>query len=100
VVFLNDTPSENRDTHWYGGPDFSIEIISPNDRTCDKLEFYGKVGTRELLLVDRDPWALGLYWLNDKQLVHVGSSTLEVSDILTSEVVPLSWRLIAGQQRP
>ena len=100
VVFLNDTQAENLNTHWYGGPDFAIEIISPHDRAREKREFYAKVGTRELLLVDRDPWALELYRLNEGQLVQVGQSTPEDSSLITSEVVPLSWKLIPGDLRP
>ena len=100
VVFLNDTQAENLDTHWYGGPDLAIEIISPHDRARDKQKFYAKVGTRELLLVDRDPWALELYRLNGGLLAQVGRSTLESSSLITSEVVPLSWKLIPGEFRP
>lgn len=100
AVYLNDTQAENRDSHWYGGPDFAVEIISPNDRAREKLEFYAKVNTRELLIVDRDPWALELYRLQDNKLVLVGKSTLDDSAVLSSEVVPLSWQLIPGDKRP
>ncbi|MCH7988662.1 MAG: Uma2 family endonuclease [Planctomycetes bacterium] len=93
AVYLNDT-------HWYGGPDFAVEIISPNDRAREKLEFYAKVNTRELLIVDRDPWALELYRLQDKKLVLAGKSTLDDAAVLSSEVVPLSWQLVAGDKRP
>src|SRR5947208_2074247 len=30
VVFLPGNPAQDRGTHWYGGPDFAVEIISPN----------------------------------------------------------------------
>ena len=100
VAFLNDTQAENCDTHWYGGPDFAVEIIIPNDRAREKLDFYAKVNTRELLIVDRDPWALELYRLQDKKLVLAGKSTLDDAAVLSSEVVPLSWQLIPGDKRP
>lgn len=100
AVFLNDTKAENCDTYWYGGPDLAVEITSPGDRSRDKLDFYGKVGTRELLIVDREPWLLDLYRLQGEQLVLVGRSTTEDSRLLSSEVVPLSWKLISGEQRP
>ena len=100
AVYLNDTHAENRDSHWYGGPDFAVEIISPNDRAREKLDFYAKVNTRKLLIVDRDPWALELYRLQDKQLVPAGKSTLDDSTVLSSEVVPLSWQLIPGDKSP
>ncbi len=43
-------------THWVGGPDLVIEILSPGDRARDKLEFYARIGTREVLIIDRNPW--------------------------------------------
>ena len=100
VAFLNDTRAVNCDTYWYGGPDFAVEITSPYDRTREKFDFYASVGTRELLIVDRDPWALELYRLDGGELRLVGRSTAEQSDVLTSEVVPLSWRLVGGDERP
>jgi Uma2 family endonuclease len=100
AVFLNDTQAESRGTFWYGGPDFAIEIISDDDRTRDKFDFYAKVNTRELLIVDRDPWALELYRLTDGELRLVGTSTHDSSLVLSSEIVPLSFCLKAGTQRP
>lgn len=100
VVFLNDTKAINRDTHWVGGPDFAVEIASYKDRTRDKLDFYAKVETRELLLVDRHPWALELYRLDGAKLALVGKSTPADSKVLVSQVVPLSWQLVAGEKRP
>ena len=90
----------NRDTHWVGGPDFAVEIVSPGDRSREKLDFYAKVGTRELLLVDRKPWSLELFRLDGEKLVRVGKSTLAKPEWLTSEVVPLKWRIVAGKSRP
>ena len=58
AVYLNDTRAVDRDSHWLGGPDFAVEIVSPDDLSREKLPFYAKVGTREVLIVDRDPWAL------------------------------------------
>ena len=61
AVFLPGNPAEDRKTHWFGGPDFAVEIISRFDRSREKFGFYKSVGVRELLLVDRHPWALELY---------------------------------------
>ena len=61
MVYLNDNPAQCYDTSWYGGPDFAIEVASPGDRSRLKLGFYASVGTRELLLIDRDPWNMWLY---------------------------------------
>ncbi|MEX0716093.1 MAG: Uma2 family endonuclease [Planctomycetaceae bacterium] len=100
AVFLADTKVIIRGTHSLGGPDFAVEIVSPSDRSRKKLRFYAKVGTRELLIVDRHPWALELYRLDDGALKLVGTSTVEDGATLASEVVPLSFRLVAGDERP
>jgi Uma2 family endonuclease len=100
VVYLNDTKAVNHNTFWHGGPDFAVEIVSPSDRSREKLNFYAKVGTRELLIVDRKPWALELYRLEDETLTRVGKSTLAKRDWLTSEVASLKFRLVAGKSRP
>ncbi|MEX0716094.1 MAG: Uma2 family endonuclease [Planctomycetaceae bacterium] len=100
VVFLNDTKAVNRGSHWYGGPDLAVEIVSPSDRSRKKLVFYAKIGTRELLIVDRHPWALELYRLDDGELKLVATSTVDDGAVLRSDVVPLSFRLVAGDERP
>jgi hypothetical protein len=55
LVFLNSNPAEDRDTHWFGGPDFAVEIASRWDRSREKIAFYSSIGVRELLIIDRDP---------------------------------------------
>ncbi|HEX6985520.1 MAG TPA: Uma2 family endonuclease, partial [Planctomycetaceae bacterium] len=103
VVYLKDNPAENRGTHWFGGPDLAAEVVCPGEDPHAKLDFYAKVGTRELLVVDRDPWRLELFRLTNDELKRVGLS--EVSDgrpgeVLASEVVPFTWRLVPGDGRP
>jgi Uma2 family endonuclease len=100
AVFLNESKAVNCDTFSFGGPDLAVEIVSPGDRSREKLDFYAKVGTRELLLVDRKPWSLELYRLDGEKLIRVGKSTLAKREWLTSEVVPLKWRIVAGKARP
>ncbi len=100
TVFLNDNPAENRHTHWLGGPDLAVEVVSDNDKSRKKLDFYASVGTRELIIVDRAPWQLELFRLTDGELVSVGKSSVADGNVLASEVVPLSFRLIAGATRP
>ncbi len=100
AVFLNGTSAVNRNTHWVGGPDFAIEILSENDRSRAKLDFYASVGIRELLLVDRDPWCLELYRLQNGRLNEVGRLESPASPPLVSEVVPLTFRMIPGGARP
>jgi len=101
LVFLKGTAAQNQGTHWLGGPDFAVEVVSPNDRTRQKFDFYAKIGIRELLIVDRHPWALELYRLTANGTYQlVGRSAVEQPDNLTSQVLPLSFRLEAGEARP
>jgi Uma2 family endonuclease len=100
AVFLADTSAQDRGSYWFGGPDFAVEILSPGDRTPKKLPFYASVNVRELLVVARDPWSLELYRLREEKLTSVGRIDAAANDPLTSEVLALSFRLIAGSPRP
>ncbi len=100
TVFLNGTKAINRKSHWLGGPDLAVEIISPNDRSREKLDFYAAVQTRELIVVDRDPWLIELYRLVGDRLVLSGTATEAGGNTFETEVVPLRWRLIQGDERP
>jgi Uma2 family endonuclease len=100
AVFLEGNPAEDRGTHWYGGPDFAVEVLSPRDRSRKKFAFYTKVGVRELLLIDRKPWTLELYRPQGKTMELVGKSMLETSEVLASAVLPLTFRLLPGKPRP
>ena len=77
-----------------------IEIASPYDHTREKIPFYGQIGVRELLIVDRDPWSLDLYRLDGNELRLEGRAVVEEPSILASAVLPLSFRLIPGANRP
>jgi len=86
---------------WLGGPDFAVEIVSPDDASRDKLDFYARVGVRELLVIDRDASALELYRLQGRRMISVGRSIAgDTTTTLQSEVIPLSFRLIEGGARP
>ncbi len=100
AVFLPDTKARNCDTFWLGGPDFAIEIISRGDRSRDKFDFYAKVGVRELLLVDRHPWALEFYQLVRNEMQLQTRSTLAAPAVIASNLVPLTFQLAPGQPRP
>lgn len=100
AIFLNDSSAICHDTFWYGGPDFAIEIVSRNDRSREKFGFYASIGTRELLLIERDPWRLELYRLEGGELKLHGESSLEELQPIGSDVLPLTWRLIPGEARP
>jgi Uma2 family endonuclease len=100
VTFLKGNPAQNQGTHWLGGPDLAIEIVSPYDRTREKIEFYESVGARELLIIDRDPWQLELLRLAEGKLATVGASTLAAPQSLLSPSTRLSFQLAAGDDRP
>jgi Uma2 family endonuclease len=100
AVFLPGNPAEDRGSHWFGGPDFAIEILSPFDRSREKFGFHAKVGVRELLLVDRRPWQLEIHRLEGDRFVRTGRSNLDDSTALPSQILPLTYRLVHGLTRP
>jgi Uma2 family endonuclease len=78
----------------------AVEIVSEDDRSRDKIPFYARVGTRELLVIDRDPWSLELFRLSGGELRSIGTATLENGLVLASETLPLTFRLVRGDDRP
>ena len=100
LVFLNGNSAEDRRSHWFGGPDLAVEIVSPQDRSRDKLDFYARVGVRELLLIDRDPWKLELFRAINGQMQSTTVATEANSQICESQIVPITLRLVAGDKRP
>ena len=100
LVYLMGSAAVDRNTHWVGGPDFVVEIISPGEAPHKKFDFYAKIGTRELLIVDRDPWQLELYQLKKSQLHLAGCSDLSNRSVLASTVLPLTFQLLQASPRP
>lgn len=100
VVYLNGTTAIDRDTHWTGGPDFLVEIVSDGENPYAKFEFYAKVNTREVLLVLRDPWAVELHRLRDGKLERIGRVNPDDGKELNSTILPLTFGLIGFVKRP
>lgn len=100
LVILHTNKAKRHDTHMVGGPDLAVEIASPGEDPRLKLEFYAQVKTREVLIVDRDPWALELYQLKGAKLVSAGVSDAATSAVLTSAALPLTFQLKPGANRP
>ena len=100
AVFLRGGKAIDCGTHWQGAADFLVEIISPGERTREKIPFYSSIGVVELLIVDRDPWTLELYRHQDGQLTKVGQSTLAAPEVLASQSVGLTFQLLPGEPRP
>lgn len=100
AAFLSGNNAKDCGTHWCGGPDFGVEILSPGDRAREKRPFYAAIGVRELLIVDRDPWQLELYRLAKGVMEEVGRCSLDQPSTLASAVLPVTFRLIHGGDRP
>ena len=99
LIYLAGNPAENRDTHWLGGPDLAVEVVSPNDRSREKLEFYAAVGTRELVVLDRDPWAVEVYRLVDGRMKSVATAAAAGESVETT-TVPAVWHLVSPTESP
>lgn len=98
LVFKKGSLAEDCGTHWLGGPEMAIEIISPGDHTLEKLDFYAHVGTRELLVIDREPWQLTLYRINtEAKLAPFAISRWDQRGILQCDEFPLGFMLNAEQ---
>lgn len=100
AVLLQGSRGEDCNTHWRGGVDFLIEVTSPGDRTREKIPFYSRIGVVELLLLDRQSWALELYRREEDQLKKVGQSSVDAGEVLASAAVPLTFQLVSGDPRP
>jgi Uma2 family endonuclease len=101
AVFLPGNPAIDRKTYWFGGPDFAVEVMSRFDRARKKFDFYKKVGVRELLLVDRHPWSIEFHRAETAGWLLVGRCDLkDRSEAIPSEVLGLTFRLVAGASRP
>jgi Uma2 family endonuclease len=100
AVILRGNPIRDLDTHFRGGPDLVVEITSPGDRCREKLPFYARIGVREVLVIDRDPWAVELYRLDGEELKLVGKATLDHPEIVASQVLPVGFSIESGAERP
>jgi Uma2 family endonuclease len=100
TALLRGTKAKNYKTHWCGPADFLVEVTSPNDRTYEKIPFYSQLGVRELLIVNRQAWVLELHRWQDGELKLVGQLAVGEEGLLTSQVLPLGFRLVPGRSRP
>ncbi len=98
-VMLKGGKAKNYDTFWLGGPDFVVEVRSPDEDPYKKIAFYGSIGVRELLVVDTDPWKLELFRLTNNELKLAAEVTLGSTEF-DSEVIPFRFGLAAGPERP
>lgn len=94
AVVLPDSRAIDRGAYYLGGPDFVVEIASDYDRSREKFDFYASVGVRELLIVDRNPWQLELYRLEESRFVPAGASEPTQGNVLTSHALNLTFKLL------
>lgn len=99
VVFLRGSKAGCHGAFWTGAADFVVEILSPRDKAREKLDFYADLGTREVLLIDRDPWRLELHRHDGQSLPLVARVELD-GDPIASQSVPILLKLTSGDPRP
>lgn len=100
AVFLNETKAVNHDTFWLGGPDLAIEIISPGEEIGEKIDFYGRIGTVELLVIDRNPWSIRLFRLSGDKMELAVQSTVDETVVVNCQSVAMELVLQSGENRP
>ncbi|MFO0822214.1 MAG: Uma2 family endonuclease [Gemmataceae bacterium] len=100
AVYLRTNPGTDCNTHWMEGPDLAVEITSPGEDPREKLAFYAKVNTREVLIVDRNPWKIELYQLRGGKMAFAGMSDATNPAVLPSVALPLTFQLEPGSPRP
>ena len=99
-LFLPGNPAQDCRTHYRGGPDFALEIVSPDDRSRDKLGFYASVGTRAVLILDRDPWQFELHQFRRGRMRLRATAAVGDGQSLSSSLVPMTFELVRGRPRP
>ena len=76
-----------------GEPDAVIEIRSPHDETHDKLPFYGALGAREVVVIDRDTKRPEIYRLAGSQYVTLQQ---DADGWLRAETMRVRFRAVDG----
>jgi Uma2 family endonuclease len=99
LVLRGDSSAVDCETHWFGGPDLAIEVVSPGERVLDKLEFYARVGTNELLIIDRQPWKLTLYRrCSGTKMDQIAEFSRDNPVVFQSEVVSIRFSIDFDRQ--
>jgi Uma2 family endonuclease len=96
VVVLPGGAARDAGTHWQGGPDLVVEVVSPNDRSREKLAFYEALGVREVLLVDRDSKALEVHALQRGHFALAGACSAGSAQPVTLSMLGLTLAVRDG----
>ena len=95
AVVLNESSAGITENYVAGGPDFVVEIRSPGDETDQKIEFYERIGARELLVIDRDSKTLTLY---SREVDRFGFP--QAGSAVESHVLGLRFETVSGDCGP
>jgi len=76
-----------------GGPDAVIEIRSPDDESYEKFPFYAALGTREVIVIDRDTKRPEIYRLAGSHFVALQQ---DADGWLRAETMNVRFRAIEG----
>ena len=100
AVALTDSAVSDCGTHWQGGPDLVVEVVSEGDQTREKISWYGKLGVNELLVIDRYPWSIDLYCRQPDGFIQVAHADENNHLVVECEAVLVSFRLVSNGKRP
>ena len=76
------------------GPDAVIEIRSPGDDTYEKLPFYAAIGTREVIIINRDTKSPEIHRLSGREFV---TAKPDANGWLLAETMSLRFRKVDAQ---
>jgi Uma2 family endonuclease len=76
------------------GPDAVIEIRSPGDDTYEKLPFYAAIGTREVVIINRDTKSPEIHRLAGREFV---TAKPDANSWLLAETMSLRFRRVEAQ---
>ena len=99
VVFLHGGTGMCHGAFWSGGPDLAVEITSTGERAAKKLKFYNRIGTKELLIIEREPWRLAFYRRIRGKLTAAGKSSPDGKALL-SKSTQIRFSLLGDSAAP
>lgn len=85
----------DRNEYCDGGPDAVVEVRSPDDESLEKLEFYAKVGVREVWIIDRDSRQPCIYRRSGEELDSIAANS---AGWVRSDVCDLEMRATADER--
>jgi len=90
VVFK---PSQFSERGVEGACELAVEVLSPADETYDKLDFYARVGVRELWVLDPESCVPEIFTLRDRRYEKLAA---DPSGAVASAILGVSLRPVDG----